>query len=213
MTNLNLPKWAKEAPQTFKCHLAQNVFNEINLDLDWFFNRWVMDTREFSKLTKDPMSIVRESIEKSCVRVATDNYWNILHRNKSDLAKEIGLPILTAHSLDYAGVGQLIAKHLIDAIRHGDITVQIKYKYRIGSYVFLPTLQLVTNGYSLRLDQNLGRAVKVTRAFHNFKDIQSRTALTELIYKHRDYYYGPYVSASQEAQYVVPRAAIEFTEK
>lgn len=213
MTNLNIPKWAKESPQTFKCHLSSKAFNDINNDLRWYFNRWVMCTDEWCHFTKSPTDIVRDAIVNSCVRVATDNFWNILHCNKSDLAKKIGLPILTAHSLDYAGVGHILAKHLMDAIRRGDIIVQVKYKWRIGKYAFLPEIQLVQKSYPTRLDQNLGRAVKVTRAYHNIKDTASRTKFKDLIYKHRDYYYGPYTSAEEEKEYVVPKYALEFSEK
>lgn len=213
MINLNLPKWTKETPQTFKCYLSEKAFTGINNDLRWYFNRWVMTTDIFSMWMATPMEITRDAIYDSCVRVATDNFWNILHCNKSDLAKKIGLPILTAHSLDYAGVGHILAKHLMDAIRRGDIVVQVKYKYRIGKFIFLPEIQLAQRGYPTRLDQNLGRAVKVTRAFHNIKDTASRTAFKDLIYKHRDYYYGPFTLADEEREYVVPKYAIEFSEK
>lgn len=213
MINLNLPKWAKEAPQTFKCYLSEKAYSAIKDDMHWFFNRWVMTTCVSSKWMGPPTEVVQDAIYNSCVRVATDNFWNILHCNKSDLAKKIGLPILTAHSLDYEGVGHILASHLIDAMHCGDIVVQVKYKWRIGSIIFLPEIHLTSRGYPTRLDQNLGRAVKVTRAFHNIKDTVSRTAFKDLIYKHRDYYYGPFTMQSLEREYVVPEYAIEFSEK
>lgn len=213
MKNLNLPKWVKEAPQTFKCYLSAKAFNSINNDLRWYFNKWVMTTDEFTVWMSAPMDVTRDAIYESCVRVATDNFWNILHCNKSELAKKIGLPVLTAHTLDYAGVGHILAKHLMDAIRRGDIIVQVKYKWCIGKYVFLPEIQLVQDGYPTRLDQNIDRAAKVTRTYHNIKDTRNRTAFVDLIFKHRDYYYGPYTSADEEREYTVPKYAVKFSEK
>lgn len=210
--NLNLPKWVKETPQTFKCHLSSRVFNGINSDLKWYSNLWVMSSDTTPKFGKSPMDIVEDAIHSSAVRIATDNYWNILHRNKSQLAKQVGIPILTAHSLDYAGIGGIIATHLIDAIRKGDIVVNIRYKFKIGKLIFLPTIELVQSGYPTRLDQNLGRAVKVTRAFHNVKDTESRVKLKSLINQHCDYYYGPYVNAESYAEFTVPYDAINFME-
>lgn len=213
MYNLNLPKWVKEAPQTFKCHLSSRVFNGINNDLKWYSNLWFMSTSNTSKWFKSPTDVIESAIKLSSVRVATDNYWNILNRNKSELAKQVGIPILTAHSLDYAGIGGIISAHVMDAIQKGDIEVIVDYRWKVGNVVFMPTIRLLQNGYPTRLDQNLQRAVKVTRAYHNIKDTQSRTKLKSLINQHCDYYYGPYVSAESYAGFTVPFEAINYMEK